>query len=51
MLAEIMAGLAAGSEIGALLEQCLDPIVRLAGAQAGAVRVLSDCRRFVAVAW
>ena len=42
MLAQIMAGLAAGSELGTLLARCLDPIVRLAGAQAGAVRVLSD---------
>jgi two-component system nitrate/nitrite sensor histidine kinase NarX len=42
MLAEIMAGLAAGSELATLLVRCLDPIVRLAGAQAGAVRVLSD---------
>ena len=50
MLAQIMAGLAAGSELGTLLARCLDPIVRLAGAQAGAVRVLSDARRLVAVA-
>lgn len=41
-LAEIAAGLAGGSEPGALLERFLDPIIRLAGAQSGTVRVLSD---------
>jgi len=42
ILAEITAGLGAGSDIGAVLQHFLEPIVRLAGAQAGAVRVLSD---------
>jgi len=43
ILVEITAGLATGNDLGALLEHFLEPIVRLAGAQAGAVRVLSDC--------
>jgi two-component system nitrate/nitrite sensor histidine kinase NarX len=42
ILAEITADLAAGSDLRELLNRLLDPIVRLAGAQAGAVRVLSD---------
>ncbi len=41
ILAEITAGLAAGDDLDALLQRLLAPIVRLAGAQAGAVRVLS----------
>ena len=42
ILAEITADLAAGSDLRELLNRFLDPIVRLAGARAGAVRVLSD---------
>jgi two-component system nitrate/nitrite sensor histidine kinase NarX len=42
ILAEIAAGLVAEGDLSLLLERFLDPIVRLAGAQAGAVRVLSD---------
>jgi two-component system, NarL family, nitrate/nitrite sensor histidine kinase NarX len=42
LLADIAAGLGAEADLGALLERFLDPIVRLAGAQAGAVRVLSE---------
>ena len=42
LLAEIAAGLAAGDDLDALLQRFLDPIVRLSGAHAGAVRVLSD---------
>ena len=42
LLGEIAAGLAMGSELGPLLERFLEPIMRLAGAQAGAVRVLSE---------
>ena len=42
ILAEITAGLAAGSDLDAQLQRFLGPIVRLAGAQAGAARVLSD---------
>lgn len=42
LLAEIAAGLATGSDLDALLQRFLDPIVRLAGAQAGAVRVLTQ---------
>lgn len=41
LLAEIAAGLAGDTEMGALLTRFLDPIVRLAQAQAAAVRVLS----------
>lgn len=41
ILVEITAGLAAGDDLGALLQRLLAPIVRLAGAQAGAVRMLS----------
>jgi two-component system nitrate/nitrite sensor histidine kinase NarX len=41
LLADIAAGLARGSDLTELLEQFLGPIVRLAGAQAGAVRTLS----------
>jgi two-component system nitrate/nitrite sensor histidine kinase NarX len=42
LLAEITAGLSNGRELDTLLGQFLGPIVRLAGAQAGLVRVLSD---------
>jgi two-component system nitrate/nitrite sensor histidine kinase NarX len=42
ILAEITAGVASGGDIGALLQRFLEPIVQLAGAHAGAVRVLSD---------
>lgn len=42
LLADIAAGVAAGSDLGSLLERFLAPIVRLAGAQGGAVRVLSE---------
>ncbi|MBN8510739.1 MAG: GAF domain-containing protein [Burkholderiales bacterium] len=42
ILAEITADVAGGGDIGALLQRFLEPIVRLAGAHAGAVRVLSD---------
>lgn len=42
LFAEITAGLAKGSELEDLLGQFLGPIVHLAGAQAGLVRVLSD---------
>ena len=41
ILAEITAGLAAGDDLDALLQRLLTPIVHLAGARAGAVRVLS----------
>jgi two-component system, NarL family, nitrate/nitrite sensor histidine kinase NarX len=41
LLADIAQGLAAGSDLAKVLEQFLVPIVRLAGAEAGAVRVLS----------
>jgi two-component system nitrate/nitrite sensor histidine kinase NarX len=40
ILAEITAGLATGSDLHALLGRFLDPIIQIAGAQAGAVRVL-----------
>lgn len=42
IFAEITAGLANGNKLETLLGQFLVPIVRLAGAQAGAVRTLSD---------
>lgn len=42
LLAEITAGLSNGRELEALLGQFLGPIVRLAGAQAGVVRILSE---------
>lgn len=42
LLAEIAAGLSTDSDMSALLQRFLEPIVRLAGANAGAVRVLSD---------
>lgn len=40
LLTEITADLAAGSDLQVLLQRFLEPIVRLAGAEAGAVRVL-----------
>jgi two-component system, NarL family, nitrate/nitrite sensor histidine kinase NarX len=42
ILVELAAGLASVDDLGPLLARFLDPIIRLAGAQAGAVRVLSD---------
>lgn len=42
ILSEITAGLSAGSDLHDLLQRFLAPVVRLAGAQGGAVRVLSD---------
>lgn len=42
ILAEITAGVAAGDDLHELLQRFLAPLVRLAGAQAGSVRALSD---------
>jgi len=42
LFAEITAGLTEGRQLEALLGQFLGPIIRLAGAQAGLVRVLSE---------
>lgn len=42
LLTEIAADLSAGGDLRELLSRFLEPIVQLAGAQAGAVRVLSD---------
>lgn len=42
LFAEITAGLANGNKLETLLGQFLVPVIRLAGAQAGAVRTLSD---------
>lgn len=42
ILAEITADLAAGSDLHSLLQRFLEPIRRLAGAQAAAVRILSE---------
>jgi two-component system nitrate/nitrite sensor histidine kinase NarX len=42
IFAEITAGLSNGSQLETLLSQFLAPILRLAGAQAGLVRTLSD---------
>lgn len=42
ILAEITAGLSAGGDLDALLQRFLDPVVRLAGARAGAVRLLAE---------
>lgn len=42
LLAEIAVGLAAGGDLGELLERFLEPVIRLAGADGGLVRVLSD---------
>ena len=41
ILAEITAGLAAGSDLHDLLQRFLTPVMQIAGARAGAVRVLS----------
>jgi two-component system nitrate/nitrite sensor histidine kinase NarX len=47
LLAEITADLAAGADLRALLDRFLDPLVRLADARAGTVRMLSpDSQRF-----
>lgn len=45
ILAEITADLSSGADIRALLRRFLDPIVRLAHARAGAVRVLCEGNR------
>jgi two-component system nitrate/nitrite sensor histidine kinase NarX len=42
LLAEVAAGVSTGSDVEALLRQLLDPLVRLAGAHAGTVRVLGE---------
>lgn len=42
LLAELTAGLAAGDDLEALLQRFLEPLLRLSGAKAGAVRTLSD---------
>lgn len=42
LFVEITAGLADGDDLEALLQRFLVPVVRLAGAQAGAVRALSE---------
>ena len=42
LLAEITAGLASGNDLNELLARFLSPVVTLAGAAAGAVRVLDD---------
>jgi len=42
LLAEITAGLSTGRDLRDLLQRFLEPVVRLAGAQGGAVRVLSS---------
>jgi two-component system, NarL family, nitrate/nitrite sensor histidine kinase NarX len=42
ILADITADLASGRDLEALLRSFLEPIIRLAGAQAGAVRLLAD---------
>jgi two-component system nitrate/nitrite sensor histidine kinase NarX len=42
ILSEITAGLSAGRDLHELLQRFLEPVVRLAGAEGGAVRVLSD---------
>ena len=42
ILAEITAGLSTGRDLRELLQRFLEPVVRLAGAQGGAVRVLSS---------
>jgi two-component system, NarL family, nitrate/nitrite sensor histidine kinase NarX len=51
ILAEITAGLAAGDEVREVLDRFLDPLMRLAHARGGAVRMLSaDGMRFELVA-
>ncbi len=51
LLAEITAGVASGDDLHAVLQHFLEPLVRLAGARAGAVRVLAEgdaeCLRLV----
>lgn len=42
LLAQIAAGLAEGRDLRVLLDRFLEPVVALAGAQAGAVRLVSD---------
>ena len=42
LLVQIAAGLAEGRDLRRLLDRLLEPMVALAGAQAGAVRLLSD---------
>lgn len=42
ILAEITAGLAAGNDLHDLLGRFLDPIMQIAGAQAGAVRIIDE---------
>lgn len=42
LLVELAADLASGGELHALVERFLQPVIGLAGAQAGAVRLLSD---------
>ena len=49
LLTRITADLSAGSDLQALLRRFLEPVVRLAGACAGAVRVLSDDGRRLAL--
>ena len=45
LLAQLTAGLAAGDDLRLLLERFLPPIVQLAGAQAGAVRIVDTQRQ------
>ena len=42
LLGEITAGLSTGSDLPELLQRFLEPVVRLAGAQGGAMRLLSE---------
>jgi two-component system nitrate/nitrite sensor histidine kinase NarX len=49
LLTRITADLSAGSDLQALLRRFLEPVVRLAGARAGAVRVLCDDERRLAL--
>lgn len=42
LLADVAAGVSTGSDVKALLHQLLEPLMRLAGAGAGTVRVLGD---------
>ena len=42
ILAAITSDLSQGADLGLLLQRFLDPVVRLAGARAGAVRLLSE---------
>lgn len=45
LLAELAAGLAAGDDLRGLLERLLEPLMRIAGATGGAVRVLGPGER------